>query len=262
MTSRWCTTTWKRSPPVPEDALTGLLVRFAAELRTAGLAVGSGDVLVYCSALARLDPSDLVDLYWAGRVTLVSRPGDIARYDEVFRRFFLGTEGPDEELTLMLRASAQAQGALAIPAQHGRQVRDPPRPPADRPGIHAHAGRAGPAVLAAAEGPAAAAGADPGHLRVDGRLLPQPAAVRALGPAIDGAVCRARRGLLLRHPADPGHRGDGVPAPGRGAGTGGAGGLRLGRRDQDRRQPGRLRPRLGAPRAVPGRHRGDLLGRA
>src|SRR6185503_7662541 len=68
------------------------------------------------NALARLDPSDLVDLYWAGRSTLVSRHDDIARYDEVFRRFFLGTEVPDEELSLMLRASAQAQGALAIPA--------------------------------------------------------------------------------------------------------------------------------------------------
>src|SRR5882724_5166295 len=116
MTSRWCTTTWKRSPPVPDNPFTALLVRFAAELRAAGLAVGSGDVLVYCSALARLDPSDLIDLYWAGRATLVSRPDDIPRYDEVFRRFFLGTEDPDEELTLMLRASAQAQGALAIPA--------------------------------------------------------------------------------------------------------------------------------------------------
>jgi uncharacterized protein len=101
---------------VPEHPFTALLVRFAAELRTAGLAVGSGDVLVYCSALARLDPSDLVDLYWAGRATLVSRRDDIARYDEVFRRFFLGTEGPDEELNLMLHASVQAQGALAIPA--------------------------------------------------------------------------------------------------------------------------------------------------
>ena len=52
---------------MPEDPFTGLLVRFAGELREAGLAVGSGDVLVYCSALAKLDPSDLVDLYWAGR---------------------------------------------------------------------------------------------------------------------------------------------------------------------------------------------------
>src|SRR5262249_28009247 len=115
-TSRWSATTWRRSPPVPEAPLTGLLVRFAGELRAAGLAVGSGDVLVYCSALSRLDPSDLGDLYWAGRTPLVNRHVDRARYDEVFRRFFLGDDAPDPELALMLRASAQAQGALAIPS--------------------------------------------------------------------------------------------------------------------------------------------------
>ena len=103
-------------PPSPRPSpFTGLLVRFAGELRTAGLAVGSGDVLLYCSALRTLDPADLVDLYWAGRTTLVSRHDDIPRYDEVFRRFFLGAEDPDSELMLMLRASAEAQGALASP---------------------------------------------------------------------------------------------------------------------------------------------------
>jgi uncharacterized protein len=101
---------------VPDDRFTSLLVHFAGELRAAGLAVGSGDVLVYCSALSTLDPSDLVDLYWAGRTTLVSKHDDISRYDEVFRRFFLGADSPDPELTLMLRASAEAQGALAIPS--------------------------------------------------------------------------------------------------------------------------------------------------
>jgi uncharacterized protein with von Willebrand factor type A (vWA) domain len=101
---------------VPDDPFTGLLVRFAGELRAAGLAVGSGDVLVYCTALSKLDPSDVSDLYWAGRTTLVSKHDDISRYDQVFRRFFLGDDGPDPELTLMLRASAQAQGALAIPS--------------------------------------------------------------------------------------------------------------------------------------------------
>ena len=73
-----------------ETAFTGLLVRFGGALRAAGLAVGSGDVLVYCSAVSKLDPSDLVDLYWAGRATLVTRHDDISRYDETFRRFFLG----------------------------------------------------------------------------------------------------------------------------------------------------------------------------
>ena len=101
---------------MPPEEFTGLLVRFAGKLRAAGVAVGSGDVLVYCSALSTLDPSDLADLYWAGRVTLVNRHDDMACYDEVFRRFFLGAEGPAEDLVLMLRASAQAQGALAIPS--------------------------------------------------------------------------------------------------------------------------------------------------
>jgi uncharacterized protein with von Willebrand factor type A (vWA) domain len=101
----------QRSPIV------GLLAAFAAELRAAGLAVGSGDVLTYCSALAGLDPADLADLYWAGRTTLVNRRDDLAVYDEVFRRFFLGTGGQAEELlTLMLRTSAEAMGELAMPS--------------------------------------------------------------------------------------------------------------------------------------------------
>jgi uncharacterized protein len=100
----------------------GLLADFAGELRAAGLAVGSGDVLVYCSALSMLDPADLVDLYWAGRTTLVSRRDDIATYDEVFRRFFLAAGGPGlDVLTLMVRASAEAQGALAIPSTEPRE---------------------------------------------------------------------------------------------------------------------------------------------
>ena len=104
--------------PEPERVpFTGLLVKFAGELRAAGLAVGSGDVLLYCSALSRLDPTDLVDLYWAGRATLVNRHDDITVYDQVFRRFFLAVDDPAEDpLMLMLRASAQAQGALAIPS--------------------------------------------------------------------------------------------------------------------------------------------------
>jgi uncharacterized protein len=104
--------------PEPERVpFTSLLVKFAGELRAAGLAVGSGDVLLYCSALSRLDPTDLVDLYWAGRATLVNRHDDITVYDQVFRRFFLAVDDPAEDpLMLMLRASAQAQGALAIPS--------------------------------------------------------------------------------------------------------------------------------------------------
>lgn len=97
--------------------LVGTLVDFARELRGAGVAAGSGDVLAYSSALAVLDPADLVDLYWAGRATLVSKRDDIGVYDEVFRRFFLGAAGPVRELvTLRARAEAEAEATLVAPA--------------------------------------------------------------------------------------------------------------------------------------------------
>jgi uncharacterized protein len=102
---------------VPERApFAGVLVGFARELRAAGLIVGTGDALTYCSAMTPLDPSDLVDLYWAGRATLVSRHEDIAAYDTVFRRYFLdeGALGATQ-LLLPARAVAEAEAALAMP---------------------------------------------------------------------------------------------------------------------------------------------------
>ena len=75
---------------MPDEApIVELLVAFGHELRTAGLVVGSGDVMTYCAAVASLDASDLADLYWAGRTTLVTRREQIPDYDRVFRRFFL-----------------------------------------------------------------------------------------------------------------------------------------------------------------------------
>jgi uncharacterized protein with von Willebrand factor type A (vWA) domain len=94
-----------------------LLVRFGRELRAAGVAVGSGDVLGYCAAMAALDPTDLLDLYWAGRVTLIAKHDDIAVYDQVFRRFFLGGADPLRELvTLKARVEAEADATLVAPA--------------------------------------------------------------------------------------------------------------------------------------------------
>jgi uncharacterized protein len=94
-----------------------LLAGFSRELRSAGLAVGSGDVLAYCSAMGSLDPSDLLDLYWAGRATLVTRRESIPVYDEVFRRYFLGGADPVRAmLTLKAQVTAEAQAVLEVPA--------------------------------------------------------------------------------------------------------------------------------------------------
>ncbi len=129
MTSSWSARTSRTSPPVRDQVSTeqvsterggivSLLARFGRELRAAGMAVGSGDIISYCAAMTELDPADLVDVYWAGRCVLVSRRDDIAVYDRVFRRFFLGEEDPVAEV-LRLNADAASQvsqSALVVPA--------------------------------------------------------------------------------------------------------------------------------------------------
>jgi uncharacterized protein with von Willebrand factor type A (vWA) domain len=109
--------------------LVSVLVAFAGELRRAGLAVGSGDVLTYCAAMAPLDPTDLLDLYWAGRTTMVTRREHIPVYDRVFRRFFFD-EGDSlpEPLKFTIRATAETRSVLQVPAtEPGLDGRDEQR---------------------------------------------------------------------------------------------------------------------------------------
>ena len=79
------------------------LVGFGRALREAGLPVGTGDVLTYCAAMEPLDPTDLMDLYWAGRTTLVTRRDQIPTYHEVFKTWFLGAPAPPDEAAHTLR---------------------------------------------------------------------------------------------------------------------------------------------------------------
>ena len=102
--------------PTTADPFTEVLVGFAHELRAAGLTVGTGDVLTYFAAMTPLDPTDLVDLYWAGRATLVSRHADDGVYDLVFRRYFLDQGAPGaSQLPLDADSVAQAEAALVMP---------------------------------------------------------------------------------------------------------------------------------------------------
>jgi len=105
-----------------------VLADFAAALRRAGLAVGSGDVLALAAAMGTLDPTDLVDLYWAGRTTLLTRRDSIRTYDRVFRQFFLAAGDPVRELlTLRAQVTAESQAVLDVPAT------DPPAGPEGDP---------------------------------------------------------------------------------------------------------------------------------
>ena len=83
------------------EQLFGSLIRFGQHLRTHRFMVGPGRILAFCKAASELDPTDPVDVYWAGRLTLVDDHRRLADYDRAFNEWFARTEqeattGPGE----------------------------------------------------------------------------------------------------------------------------------------------------------------------
>jgi uncharacterized protein len=70
-----------------------MAVTFGRLLRRAGLAAGPDRVVGFAGALEELDVGNRDDVYWAGRVTLCSRPEDFEMYDRAFKVFWEGKEG-------------------------------------------------------------------------------------------------------------------------------------------------------------------------
>lgn len=108
-----------------DASFVALLVGFGHELRAEGVPVGSGDVLTYSSAVGALDPTDLLDLYWAGRTTLVTRRDQIPIYDRVFRRYFLDElDRRPEPWRSMANAVTEMQAVLEVPSVDERPDRE------------------------------------------------------------------------------------------------------------------------------------------
>jgi uncharacterized protein len=101
---------------VADGGFVELFVRFGHELRTAGLPLGTDDLMTFCGSIGELDPSDILDVYWAGRCTLVTRREHIPVYDLVFRQFFLdeAPASPDDP-RLRMRPVPNEQGVLQVP---------------------------------------------------------------------------------------------------------------------------------------------------
>ena len=72
-----------RTPPMLDAA-----VAFGRILRGAGLRAGTDRLVGFARALEELDASRRDDVYWAGRITLVSRPEEIETYDRAFEMFW------------------------------------------------------------------------------------------------------------------------------------------------------------------------------
>jgi uncharacterized protein with von Willebrand factor type A (vWA) domain len=73
----------KQAPPMLDAA-----VAFGRVLRGAGLRVGTDRLVEFARALGELDAGRRDDVYWAGRITLVSRPEEIETYDRAFELFW------------------------------------------------------------------------------------------------------------------------------------------------------------------------------
>jgi hypothetical protein len=102
--------------PDQGEEFVGTLVEFARLLRDEDMHVGPGDIVTYCAAVAELEASDLLDVYWAGRGTLVSRREQIPVYDRVFRSFFLGyDEGPGPSRPFSVRTREETAAVLQVP---------------------------------------------------------------------------------------------------------------------------------------------------
>lgn len=71
------------APPMLDAAVT-----FGRVLRGANLRVGTDRIVEFARSLEELDAGRREDVYWAGRVTLCSRPEDIEVYDRAFEVFW------------------------------------------------------------------------------------------------------------------------------------------------------------------------------
>ena len=74
-------------PPMLDAAVT-----FGRVLRKMGLPAGPDRVVEFVRAVEELDVTRREDVYWAGKVTLCSRPEDLDLYDRAFRLFWDGEE--------------------------------------------------------------------------------------------------------------------------------------------------------------------------
>ncbi len=112
-------TTMEEIPAADRVPFVEMIIDFGRELREEGIPIGSGELLTYCAAMASLEPGDLLDLYWAGRSTLLTKHDQIALYDTVFRRFFLGFDDHlPEPVSLLLKRSEieNQQAVIEVPA--------------------------------------------------------------------------------------------------------------------------------------------------
>jgi uncharacterized protein len=102
-----------------EDAsITGFLVKFVEDLRSANLAIPMDSVLTYVLAVEAVGIDHLDLVYWAGRSVLVTRYDDIATYDRIFDSFWTSTSSWSDSPPPPLDRSSDDAGVDADPTDN------------------------------------------------------------------------------------------------------------------------------------------------
>ena len=99
------------------DALVRHVVAFGRVLRAAGLDVGPGRVAEALAGLDNVEIGSREDVYWALRLTLVSKAGDIELFDRAFEAWFLRVrrdELPRREVPVVQAAAEKKQCAREV----------------------------------------------------------------------------------------------------------------------------------------------------
>jgi uncharacterized protein len=99
-----------KAPPMLDAA-----VAFGRVLRGAGLRVGTDRLVEFARAMEEMDPSRRDDMYWAGRITLTSRPEDIEVYDRAFELFWESGGGAKARPRQKVRISTQPDRSVMPP---------------------------------------------------------------------------------------------------------------------------------------------------
>lgn len=111
----------------PEAGAERAAVAFARRLRGAGLVVPLEATIVYARALGAVGLARRDDVYWAGRITLLRGPEDLAVYDSAFGAFWERESAPAPSA---VASAAELIVALdEAPDDEREHVRDPETAP-------------------------------------------------------------------------------------------------------------------------------------
>jgi len=109
--------------------LAAVAAAFGARLHAAGVPVTPERSARFAEAVALLKPSRLEQLYWAGRITLVSEHGQLALFDQIFGEVFRGIAEwadwslprPKDVQPSPVRSAHSASAALSDPDESGER---------------------------------------------------------------------------------------------------------------------------------------------